>query len=55
MELAERENLQMPLDKKREMSDHVIVNTADTQFIRGQVRDVLSRILAGSTAKPSPQ
>jgi dephospho-CoA kinase len=55
MELAERENLQLPLDKKREMSDHVIVNTADTQFIRGQVRDVLSRILAGSTAKPSPQ
>src|SRR4029078_9520817 len=38
MELSERENLQIPLDKKREMSDHVIVNTADTQFVRGQVR-----------------
>lgn len=53
-ELAERENLQMPLDKKREISDHTIVNTADEDFVRRQVRDVLSRILAGFPVKPSP-
>jgi dephospho-CoA kinase len=53
-ELAERENLQMPLDKKREISDHIVVNTADESFVRGQVSEVLSRILAGSTVKPSP-
>ena len=52
-ELAEREKLQMPLDKKREISDYVIVNTADQNSVCGQVREVLSRILAGSTAKPS--
>lgn len=48
-QLAERENLQLPLDKKREISDYVVVNTADEQYARGQVREVLSRILAGSS------
>jgi dephospho-CoA kinase len=57
-ELQKRENLQMPLDKKRETSDYVITNTADdpesgpnAEVASGQVREVLSRILAGSSRK----
>jgi dephospho-CoA kinase len=45
-ELARREKSQWPLDRKREISDYVISNTADAGFARGQVSDVLSRILA---------
>ncbi|MDP9174843.1 MAG: dephospho-CoA kinase [Planctomycetota bacterium] len=45
-ELIRREKLQWPLDKKQKMSEYVIENTADAEFARGQVRDVLSRILA---------
>ena len=45
-ELAERENLQMPLDQKRKISDYVISNTADADFARSQVRETLTRILA---------
>ena len=45
-ELLRRQKLQWPLDKKRRISDHVVTNTADADFARGQVRDVLSRILA---------
>jgi dephospho-CoA kinase len=45
-QLIQRENLQWPLDKKREISDYVVVNTADAEYARGQVRQVLSRILA---------
>jgi dephospho-CoA kinase len=44
-ELKRRENLQWPLDTKREISDYVIENTADAGEARGQVRAVLSRIL----------
>lgn len=44
-ELARRENLQWPLDKKREISDYVVKNTADAGILRGQLRDLLSRIL----------
>jgi dephospho-CoA kinase len=53
-EWEEREKLQMPLDKKREMSQYVISNTAGADQVRAQVREVLSRILAGSppTARP---
>jgi len=64
-ELSRREILQMPLDKKREISDHVIVNTAGGAIneapgahqassdarvrdqVRNQVREILSRIVAG--------
>jgi dephospho-CoA kinase len=46
LELRQRENLQSPLDKKREISDYVIDNTADADNVRGQVREVLFRILA---------
>ncbi len=48
-ELKRRENLQWPLDKKREISEYVIDNTADADYARSQVRDVLSRILARYT------
>ena len=45
-ELLRREKSQHPLDRKREISDYVVSNTADADFARGQVQDVLSRILA---------
>jgi dephospho-CoA kinase len=46
-ELDRREKSQWPLDKKREMSDYVVVNTADADDdVRSQVRETLSRILA---------
>jgi len=51
-ELARRENLQQGLDRKREISDHVITNTADVDYARRQVRDVLSRILARTNQTP---
>ena len=44
-ELVRRENLQWPLDRKREIADYVIRNTADAADARNQVRSVLSRIL----------
>jgi dephospho-CoA kinase len=44
-ELARRENSQLPLDKKAEISDYRIVNSADAESLDGQVRDVFSRIL----------
>ncbi len=37
-ELQRRQNLQWPLDKKREMSDHRVTNTADVGMVRDQVR-----------------
>jgi dephospho-CoA kinase len=45
-ELGHRENSQWPLDKKREISDYTIDNTADAEFVRGQVREVLFRIIS---------
>jgi dephospho-CoA kinase len=53
-ELLRRQKLQWPLDKKRRISDHAIANTADADYARGQVRDVLSRILARSTNGSRP-
>jgi len=50
-ELIRRENLQMPLDKKQEMSDYRVVNAAEAAETRRQVRDVLSRILQSSSCK----
>jgi len=50
-ELARRENSQMPLDKKRSISDYVLVNTTDAGSIRVQVRELLSRILAGAACQ----
>ena len=45
-ELRRREKSQWPLDKKREISDYIIDNTAGADYVRGQVREVLFRILA---------
>jgi dephospho-CoA kinase len=47
-DLRRRENLQRPLDNKREMSNYIVLNTADVGFARRQVREVLSKILANS-------
>jgi dephospho-CoA kinase len=44
-ELQRRENAQLPLDKKRELSQYMICNTADSAFARRQVEVVISRIL----------
>jgi dephospho-CoA kinase len=52
-ELLKREKLQLPLDKKKEIADYVIDNTADADIIRRQVRDVFPRILQGSGRKVS--
>ncbi len=54
-ELTRRENLQMPLDKKREMSEYNIRNTAGADKVRIQVREVLSRILADVKRISSPE
>ncbi len=43
-QLEIREKSQWPLDRKQQISDYVVVNTADEAFARGQVREVLSRI-----------
>jgi len=45
-ELRRRENSQWPLDKKREISDYIIDNTANAEHVRGQVSEVFFRILA---------
>jgi dephospho-CoA kinase len=44
-ELERREKSQMPLDKKREISDYVLVNAAEADRIRGQIREILFQIL----------
>src|ERR1041384_9192 len=47
-ELKRREKLQMPLDKKLNMANDMVRNTAGAdEEVRNQVRKVLSRILAG--------
>jgi len=47
-ELRRREKLQMPLDKKLNMANDIVRNTAGADDeVRNQVRKVLSRILAG--------
>jgi dephospho-CoA kinase len=45
-ELRRREKSQWPLDKKREISDYIVDNTADADHVRGQVSEVFFRILA---------
>jgi dephospho-CoA kinase len=53
-ELARRENSQWGLDRKRNFADYVISNTAGAEVARGQVQDVLSRILAKTKRQSSP-
>jgi len=50
-ELESREKSQTPLDSKRKISDYVVSNTAGPDQVQAQVREVLSRILAGMTPK----
>ncbi len=45
-EMRRREKSQWPLDKKREISDYIVDNAADADHVRGQVSEVLFRILA---------
>jgi dephospho-CoA kinase len=45
-EVTRRENFQMALDKKRQFADYTIDNDGDLAHCAGQVRDVLSRVLA---------
>jgi dephospho-CoA kinase len=51
-ELRRRENLQLPLDRKREISDYQVVNTAGAEDLRGHVRQILSRIVTGLPDRP---
>lgn len=58
-ELARRENLQWPLDKKRRLADYVISNAVDAAAAREQVRRVFSQILSQpsesqANARPTP-
>lgn len=52
LELQRRENLQLPLDRKREISDYQVVNTAGAEDLRGHVRQILSRIVTGLPDRP---
>jgi len=45
-ELARRENLQWPLDSKRELADHMINNSANADPVRDQVKRIFSQILS---------
>jgi dephospho-CoA kinase len=53
-ELTRREKLQWPLDKKRSLCNDVIVNSGNGDDARGQVGQVLSRILARWSNRPNP-
>jgi dephospho-CoA kinase len=48
-EWVRRENLQWALDKKLEAAKYIVRNTAGADDVRSQLREVLSRILAGTT------
>lgn len=54
-ELIVREKSQLPLDKKQEMSDYMIRNTAEAEEVHRQVREVLSRILATTGSRSTPE
>ncbi len=45
-ELARRENFQAPLDKKREIADHILSNDGEPALLGNQVREVLTTVLA---------
>jgi dephospho-CoA kinase len=46
-ELRRRESAQIPINRKREMSDHVINNTGDLASLRERVKAVLGQVLQG--------
>jgi dephospho-CoA kinase len=51
-----REKIQMGLDKKRQIANDMVQNTAGAADVRNQVREVLSRIVAGKIdgGRPEP-
>ncbi len=49
---AQREKLQMPLDKKKEMADYIVDNNGEAVTSVHQVRRVFSQILAQQAAGP---
>jgi dephospho-CoA kinase len=50
-ELLRREKFQLPLDKKRDISDYVIKNVADHEEFRAKIGETLSQILANHQIK----
>jgi len=51
-ELERRENLQWPLDRKREIAHYVVDNSADAEVVQHQVKNLLSRIINGIARCP---
>lgn len=49
-ELTQRENSQLPLDKKKERAHYVVQNTADAANVREQLRLMLPQILAAASS-----
>jgi dephospho-CoA kinase len=50
-ELLRREKFQLPLDKKRDISDYVLTNVADPEEFRAKIGETLSQILANHQIK----
>lgn len=50
-ELVRRENSQMPLDQKRKLAHHVLINDGSVESLRAQVARILSLILAHNEGK----
>lgn len=48
-ELIRRENLQNPLDTKKAVADHVVINQSGADVLREQVEHVFSLVLASCT------
>jgi dephospho-CoA kinase len=53
-ELRRRERAQIPLGRKRRMSEYVIQNTGPVAEVRAQVRQVLQAVLERSRPKVRP-
>lgn len=51
-ELDRREKAQLPLEHKRQNSDHVVINEGDERDLREQVDAVLARILSEFNPRP---
>lgn len=45
-ELARRENIQMALDKKKQIAHYIVVNDRDPALLGHQVREILTTVLA---------
>jgi dephospho-CoA kinase len=48
-QLRGRENLQNPIDKKKEIADYVVINDSSIEELRSQVERVFSSVLASFT------